>query len=88
MCVFGKIGLRISAALIITPPSLSPDVLSHLIAVWPFCTRGEGCEGVSHVSQKHIVVACLRSLSHSMSGSLEVIDLAFYNEIIIWCHNM
>ena len=67
--------------LIIMPPLLSPDALSHLIAIWSSCTTGEGCDGVSQVSQKHSTLAYLRPLSLTMSGSLASIDHTFNNEI-------
>ena len=52
------IGCMPSGMLIITPPLLSPNGLSHLIATWLFWTIGEGSDGVSHVSQKHMMLAC------------------------------
>ena len=36
------VGCMSSGTLIITPPLLSPDALSHLIAIWAFCSTGEG----------------------------------------------
>ena len=40
LCV--QVGCMSSGRLIITPPLLSPDALSHLIAIWAFCSTGEG----------------------------------------------
>ena len=37
-----QVGCMLSGTLIITPPLLSPDALSHLIAIWPLCSTGEG----------------------------------------------
>ena len=82
LCVL--VGCMCSGMLIITPPLLSPDALSHLIAIWLFCTTGSGYDGVSHVLQKHSTLAYLRLPSHAISGSLATIDLTFNNASITW----
>ena len=76
-------GCMSCVTLIMMPPLLTPDALSHLRAIWLSCTTGDGCNSVSQVSQKHNMVADFKLLSFSMSGNFAISDLTFNKARVI-----
>ena len=60
-----------------------PDALSLLNTTWPSLMHGDGCDGDSHVSQKHSISTAFIYLSHSISCIFATTDLTFNNENVI-----